>query len=89
MKRKVAYITKDDEVFFNETEAIEHEAKLMGLTLDEYRELENLEQVEKDCSLACSCTRSEETEQAFTIAINNVVAFRKEHNLPLTENLDD
>lgn len=87
MKTKIAYITKDDKMFLNKSEAIEHEAKLFGLTVDEYHTLEKLEQIVRDCSFAISYSKNEETEKAFDKAINDVIVFRKAHNLDETDNL--
>jgi len=89
MKMKVAYITKDKTVFLDKTEAIQHEAELLGLTVDEYHELEQLEKEERESFLILSGSQNEETIKANDLAIKKVVAFRKAHGLNESENLDD
>lgn len=73
--------------FTSESKCKEHEAKELGLTLEEYKTLEQLEKEEKETSWALANASNQELREAQDKAINAVIAFREEHHLEEAENL--
>jgi len=81
MKQIILWETQDGLQFKNKKEAEAHEASCLGLTLNEYYMLKDLEEQEKQASCDLSYSRNDETLEAYNIAIKQVIYFRELHNL--------
>lgn len=69
------------EKFTSEEECKQHEANEMNLTIEEYKELEELEKKEIETSRALAVSSNQELRDNQDKAIRDVTAFRKKHNL--------
>lgn len=76
-----------EEKFTSEEECKRHEAVEMNLTIEEYKELEELEKKEKETSGALAVSSNQELRDNQDKAIHDVIAFRKKHHLKEDENL--
>ena len=75
------------EKFTSEEECKQHEANEMNLTIEEYKELEELEKKEMETSGALAVSSNQELRDNQDKAISDVIAFRKKHHLKEDENL--
>lgn len=73
--------------FDNEKECGKHEAHEMGLTIEEYKTLEQLEYNEKRAYGTLPIANNDETRAKADFATRAVVEFRREHNLEESDNL--
>jgi hypothetical protein len=73
--------------FDNEKECKEHEAHEMGLSMEEYKTLEQLEYNEKRAYMTLSGTNNDSTREKADFATQSVIEFRKEHHLEESGNL--
>jgi hypothetical protein len=87
MKTIILWETIDGLQFKNKKDAETHEASSLGLTLDEYKQLNELEKREKIASHNLSYEQNEKTLEDYTNAIQAVINFRENHNLPVDEHL--
>ena len=69
------------EKFTTKKECKEHEANEMNITIEEYEELETLEEAERETSSALASASNQELRDAQDKAIHDVIEFRKEHHL--------
>jgi hypothetical protein len=81
MKQIILWETQDGLQFKVKKEAEAHEASCLGLTLNEYYILKDLEKQEKQASCDLSYSRNDETLEAYNNAIKRVICFRELHNL--------
>ena len=81
MKQIILWETQDGLQFKIKKEAEAHEASCLGLTLNEYYALKDLEEQEKQASCDLSYSRNDETLEAYNNAIKRVICFRELHNL--------
>ena len=87
MKIIFLWETIDGLQFKNRKDAEAHEASSLGLTLNEYKQLNKLEKQEKIASHNLSYERNEKTLENYANAIQAVINFRENHNLPVDEHL--
>ena len=87
MKTIILWETINGLQFKNKKDAEAHEASSLGLTLNEYKQLNELEKQEKIASHNLSYERNEKTLENYTNAIQAVIDFRENHNLPIDEHL--
>lgn len=87
MKTIILWETINGLQFKNKKDAEAHEASSLGLTLNEYKQLNELEKQEKIASHNLSYEQNEKTLEDYTNAIQAVINFRENHNLPVDEHL--
>ena len=87
VKQIILWETIDGLQFKNKKDAKAHEASSLGLTLNEYKQLNELEKQEKIASHNLSYEQNKKTLEDYTNAIQAVINFRENHNLPVDEHL--
>jgi hypothetical protein len=82
MKQYVSYICeKCNKESRNANEIKECEATHLGLTSDEKIKYDGLKEIVRRCSYAVNITKNAKTDKEFDDAINEIIAFEKEHGI--------